>query len=109
MTKKAAAKKPVAAKQPKAKPAKVEAKVDHAAEIKETLSAPTPVGEKPKAAKKAAKAKAEPKPRHNEKVMGYVAAVRAQHGAKVANMTDDDVAAKVWRFASVEKALAVFA
>src|SRR4051794_7745263 len=100
MTKKAAAKKPTAAKQPKAKAAKVEAKVDPIAQIKETLSAPTPVGEKPKP-------KAEPKPRHNEKVMGYVAAVREKCG--VSNLTDDEIADKVWRFASVEKALAVFA
>lgn len=57
------------------------------------------------------KAKAEKvtKPRHNSKVMSYVAAIRAQHGAAVSAMTDHDIADKIWRFASVEKALAAFA
>jgi hypothetical protein len=103
-TKKAAAKKPTAAKQPKAK---VETKVDPIAEIKATLSAATPVGEKPKAAKPAPK-QPKAKPMH-PKIAGYVAAIRKQHGAAVSAMTDHDIAARVWRFASVEKALAVFA
>jgi hypothetical protein len=52
------------------------------------------------------KARAE-RPRHNAKVHGYVCAIRADLGDIVANVSDDAIAEKVWRFGTVEKAITV--
>jgi hypothetical protein len=44
------------------------------------------------------------KPQHNEKVLGWVAAVRADLGG-LAHLTDHDVASKIWRVFTTEQAL----
>lgn len=63
-----------------------------------------PVEAPPVEAKPAKPAKGDAAPKHNERTLGYVAAVRA--AIPGLSQTDDEIAATVWRVASVDRAVA---
>ena len=76
-----------------------------ATEVAAPVAAPAEVKAEPQVTEK--KAKAEPKPKHNAKVLGYVQAIREQLGERVAGLSDDQIAKtnQLWRCATVEKAV----